>query len=168
MAVVSQSRRHFPNSFSCMKIVTFWCKFRWILFTKDQLTTMTSSNGKDLRVTCPWCGEFTGDRWIPLTKASDAELWCFFDLRLEWTVEYTIVRLVIWDVIALIMTPLKWKTQHWFRSIMAWWQLPVWRQAIIWTSGGLVWWRICKSLLTLNTLVMTDVLNVSSVDEGRR
>ena len=27
--------------------------------------------------------EFTGLRWIPLTKASDAERWCFFDLRLE-------------------------------------------------------------------------------------
>ena len=24
------------------------------------------------------CGEFTGLRWIPRTKASDAELWCFF------------------------------------------------------------------------------------------
>ena len=23
------------------------------------------------------CGEFTGHRWIPLTKASDTELWCF-------------------------------------------------------------------------------------------
>ena len=23
------------------------------------------------------CGEFTGQRWIPYTKASDAELWCF-------------------------------------------------------------------------------------------
>ena len=23
------------------------------------------------------CGEFTGDRWIPRTKASDAELWCY-------------------------------------------------------------------------------------------
>ena len=27
--------------------------------------------------TGPLCGEFTGPRWIPLTKASDAELWCF-------------------------------------------------------------------------------------------
>ena len=26
----------------------------------------------------PLCGEFTGHRWIPHTKASDAELWCFF------------------------------------------------------------------------------------------
>ena len=28
-------------------------------------------------VTGPLCGEFTGHRWIPLTKASNAELWCF-------------------------------------------------------------------------------------------
>ena len=38
---------------------------------------MTSSNGNIFRVTGPLCGEFTGDRWIPRTKASDAELWCF-------------------------------------------------------------------------------------------
>ena len=29
------------------------------------------------RITGPLCGEFTGPRWIPLTKASDAELGCF-------------------------------------------------------------------------------------------
>ena len=28
-------------------------------------------------------GEFIGLRWIPRTKASDAELWCFFDLHLD-------------------------------------------------------------------------------------
>ena len=33
------------------------------------------------RVTGPLCGELTGHRWISLTKASDAELWCFVDLR---------------------------------------------------------------------------------------
>ena len=38
---------------------------------------MTSSNGSIFRVTGPLCGEFTGHWWIPLTKASDAELWCF-------------------------------------------------------------------------------------------
>ena len=37
---------------------------------------MTSSNGNILRVTGHLCGEFTGPRWIPLTKARDAELWC--------------------------------------------------------------------------------------------
>ena len=38
---------------------------------------MTSSNGNISRVTGPLCGEFTGHRWIPLTKASDTGLWCF-------------------------------------------------------------------------------------------
>ena len=36
-----------------------------------------SSNGNILRVTGHLCGEFTGQRWIPRIKASDAELWCF-------------------------------------------------------------------------------------------
>ena len=31
---------------------------------------------KHFRVTGHLCGEFTSDRWIPRTKASDAELWC--------------------------------------------------------------------------------------------
>ena len=38
---------------------------------------MTSSNGNLFRVTGPLCGVFTGHRWIPSTKASDAEFWCF-------------------------------------------------------------------------------------------
>ena len=28
----------------------------------------------------PFVREFTGHRWIPRTKASDAELWCFFSI----------------------------------------------------------------------------------------
>ena len=38
---------------------------------------MTSSNGNIFRVTGLLCGEFTGHGWIPRTKASGAELWCF-------------------------------------------------------------------------------------------
>ena len=38
---------------------------------------MTSSNGTVSRVTGPLWGESTGHRWIPITKASDAELCCF-------------------------------------------------------------------------------------------
>ena len=34
------------------------------------------SNGNIFRVTGHLCGEFTGPRWIPHTKTSDAELWC--------------------------------------------------------------------------------------------
>ena len=66
----------------------------------------TSSNGNIFRVTGPLCGEFAGHRWIPLTKASDAELWCFFLSAPDLTVKLTIVRMVIWDSIALIMTSL--------------------------------------------------------------
>ena len=38
---------------------------------------MTSWYGNIFHVTGPLCGEFTGHRWIPRRKASDAELWCF-------------------------------------------------------------------------------------------
>ena len=44
--------------------------YKWLMM-------MTSSNGNIVRVTGHLCGEFTGHRWIPRTKASDAELWCF-------------------------------------------------------------------------------------------
>ena len=43
----------------------------------ELVTMMTSSNGNIFRVTGHLCGEFTGPRWIPRTKVSDAELWCF-------------------------------------------------------------------------------------------
>ena len=51
---------------------------------------MTSSNGHIFRVTGPLCGEFTGDRWIPLTKASDTELWYFLWSAPEQTVQQSI------------------------------------------------------------------------------
>ena len=38
---------------------------------------INSSNGNIFRIAGHLCGEFTGPRWIPHTKASDAELWCF-------------------------------------------------------------------------------------------
>ena len=54
------------------------CSSFYMLLT----SMMTSSNGNIFRVTGQLCGEFTGPQWIPHTKASDAELWCF-DLRLN-------------------------------------------------------------------------------------
>ena len=62
---------------------------------------MTSSNGNIFRVTSYLCGEFTRHRWIPCTKASDRELWCFLWSPPEITVEQTIARLVIWDASSL-------------------------------------------------------------------
>ena len=58
------------------------------------------------RVTGPLWVELTGQRWIPLTKASDAELWCFLGSAPEQTDEQTTGTPVIWDGITLIMTSL--------------------------------------------------------------
>ena len=44
---------------------------------KLEASMMTSWNGNIFHGTGPLCGEFTDQRWIPLTKASDAKLWCF-------------------------------------------------------------------------------------------
>ena len=57
---------------------------------------MTSSNGNIFRVTGPLWGKSTGDRCIPLTKASDTELWCFLWSMPEQAAEQTIEKLVIW------------------------------------------------------------------------
>ena len=46
--------------------------------------------------------EFTGHQWIPLTKASDAELWCFLWSPREQTVELITGTPSIWDAIAFI------------------------------------------------------------------
>ena len=54
--------------------------YSWLLHWQAM---MTSSNGNIFRVIGLLCGEFTGHRWITRTKASDAEFWCFFDLRLN-------------------------------------------------------------------------------------
>ena len=59
---------------------------------------MTSSNGNIFRVT----GHLCGDRWIPLTKPSDAQLWCFLWSAPQQTVEQTMETSVIRDAIALI------------------------------------------------------------------
>ena len=48
---------------------------------------MTSSNWSIFCVTGHLYEEFTGDRWIPHTKASYAELWCFPWSAPEETVE---------------------------------------------------------------------------------
>ena len=48
---------------------------------------MTSSKGNIFRVTGPLCGELTGHRWFPLTKASGAELCCFLWIAPEQTVD---------------------------------------------------------------------------------
>ena len=62
-----------------------WCSYRQWMDSKNynwwhlsSVTMMMSSNGNNFRVNDHLCKEFTGPRWIPHTKASDTELWCFF------------------------------------------------------------------------------------------
>ena len=64
-----------------------------------------SSNEKIFRATGPLWGEYTGPRWIPLTKASDAG--CFLWCAPEQTAEQIVDMLVIWDAVALIVTSLQ-------------------------------------------------------------
>ena len=45
--------------------------------TINTIRMMTSSKGNIFRVTGHLGGESTGNQWIPLTKASDEEIWCF-------------------------------------------------------------------------------------------
>ena len=118
---------------------------------------MKSSTGNIFRVSGPLCGEFTGHRWIPLTKARDVELWCVFCSAPEWTDEQTLTMLVIWDAIAPIMTSLWCRLpmatainqnyaivrpynvielgQDWFR----YWFVAWWYQAISWTITNTQW-----------------------------
>ena len=56
----------------------FWGFFFWFIFQENVLVVMmTSSNANAFRVTGALCVDFTGHRWIPDTKVSDEELWCF-------------------------------------------------------------------------------------------
>ena len=61
-------------------IVGLYKKMMVELATQHRGSIMTSSNGNIFCVTGPLCEEFTdqnspGHRWIPYTKASDAERW---------------------------------------------------------------------------------------------
>ena len=52
-----------------------------------QFGLVATHDGNIVRVIGPLCGEFTGHRWIPLTKASDAEILCFLWSVPEQTAE---------------------------------------------------------------------------------
>ena len=68
---------------------------------------MMTSNGKIFRVTRLLLGESIGHRWIPLIKASNAELLCGLWCAPEQMTEQTIEMPVIWDAMTLI-TSLYW------------------------------------------------------------
>ena len=62
----------------------------WLTFHDDVI------KWKHLTRYWPLCGEFTGHRWILLTKASDAELRCFLWSVPEQMADQTIETPMIW------------------------------------------------------------------------
>ena len=56
------------------------------IWSSSLYSIMTSSNGNISRVTSTLWGEYTVHRWIPLIKASDADLWCLLWSAPEQTV----------------------------------------------------------------------------------
>ena len=81
MAEPQQTRRHSPPEKQKIGIPHIWHDRQSVGFPGviRHQTMMTSSNRNIFRVTGPLCGEFTGHRRIPITKASGVlmELWCF-------------------------------------------------------------------------------------------
>ena len=77
-----------PHKIVATFCACFCCKHRLIIHATVWLWyniahRVRPQNGNIFRVTDHLCGEFTGHRWIPHTKASDAELWCFLWSVLE-------------------------------------------------------------------------------------
>ena len=66
----------------------------------------------------PLCGEFTGHRWIPRTKASDRELWCFLLSTPDKNGWVNNRDAGIWDAIGPIMASLQWLCRIFIRKII--------------------------------------------------
>ena len=67
----------------CMRHLPSWIQFG----IADNLPWLRHQMETYFRVTSPLWGECTCHGWIPLTKASDAELWCFLWSSPEQTVD---------------------------------------------------------------------------------
>ena len=108
--------RHRISNMICEKIIIR--RYQWCYVLSSNVwfyaRRMTSSKGNIFRVTGPLCRVLPGHRRIPLTKASDAELWCFLWSTPEQTVGQTIRTPVIWDANAFFL---------WRHSNGIWWHL---------------------------------------------
>ena len=84
----------------------FYARQRQLKETGAWTTMMTSSTENIFRVTGALWEETTGHRWIPLTKVSDADLWCFHWSAPEQMADQTNEPPVIRDAIELVKTSL--------------------------------------------------------------
>ena len=110
---------------------------------------MTSSNGNVFNLTVHLYGEFTGHRWIPRPKASDAELWCFLWSATELTIEA-----VHWDALTIHTTG------HPTRARNA---------GIVWCAFKISWWRYkMETFSVLLALSKGDSPNKQEAGDLRR
>ena len=117
-----------------------WGWYKRVSFMIDM---MTSSNGNIFRVTGHLCGEFTGPRWTPRTKASDAELWCF-----------------LWSALS------KQSRRWWFETLPR----PLWRHSNGWMQKNWVWNIINIPYVVHSDIfwafIKADILLVNNSFEG--
>ena len=109
---------------------------------------MTSSNGNILRITG---SEFTGHRWIPRTKASDAEL-CFLCVWINGWVNNREAG------------DLKRHRAHYDISVMNW-LVPIRQQTIIWGRGSYMRHNPGLKKLTLMPLRLMSVWDLSFISD---
>ena len=103
---ITRSNVNLPSTRSCD--IHSMEMFTWILNTSIYTFEIRDDviKWKHFPHYWPFVWGIPGHRWIPLIKASDAELWCFLWSAPEQTVELTIEMPVIWDAIVLIITSL--------------------------------------------------------------
>ena len=103
-------------------------------------------------------------RWIPLSKASDVELWWFLDLRLNKRLNKpSKSRWFDWDAIALIMTSLSCPTER--RNIFV---LPystdftrLYSIDVVLTLNSMISFPFCNSCAYLSSL---EILKITSTE----
>ena len=123
--IIDTIRYHRYKAYTCVDMNLWWTE----LFESKRhfYHMMTPLNGNFFRVTHLLFGEFTGHQWIPLIKACDAELWCFFDLRLN---------------------------KHLSKQLIRWWFETLLR--LLWRHCNYILWK-CQQQNTMTTTTISYV-----------
>ena len=109
---------------------------------------MTSSNGNIFCVTGPLWGKSTGHRWIPITKVSDAVLWCFPLSAHEQTIGQAVEMPMIWDAITLVMASLQ-CDQYTLCSIILSWKQFNYKPSIVFLHRGTIMRKGISQIINL-------------------
>ena len=114
-------------------ILTFWTSPQIPFINAHMVQNiMTSSNGNIFRVTGHLCGEFTGPRWIPPTKARSFDV--FFDMRLNERLSKQ-----SWGWWFEMLSRPLWRRRNEFMDWVLFWVVAVWdRGRMVWCHSSAV------------------------------